>query len=120
MNIALTALQVIIGLIFLFTGSIKLFTPKDKLTSKGVTGFENISPTLIKWLALAEIFGAVTLLIFSIPNFPKFPIQISVAAFSLLMIAASYHHWKRKEHKNTTVTIVIFLVCLIILFLRRL
>lgn len=117
MTIALTALQIIMGLIFLFTGSIKLFTPKDKLTSKGVTGFENISPTLIKWLALAEIFGASTLLIFSIPNFP---IQISVAAFSLLMISASYHHWKRKEHKNTTVTIVIFLVCLIILIHRSL
>lgn len=118
MNIALTALQVIIGLIFLFTGNIKLFTPKDKLLSKGVTGFENIPPTLIKLLALSELIGAIILMIFSFPNFPKFPIQISLTAFSLLMISASFHHWKRKEHKSIVVTSVLLFACLIILILR--
>jgi hypothetical protein len=118
MTIALTALQVILGLIFLFTGTIKLTTPKSQLPAKGVTGFENIPESLIKWLALAEILGAVTLLIFSIPKFPKFPLQLSVTAFSVLMIAACYHHWKRKENKNVIVTFILFFICLIILFLR--
>ncbi|MBK9149656.1 MAG: DoxX family protein [Saprospiraceae bacterium] len=118
MNIALTALQVIIGLIFLFTGSIKLFTPKEKLSSKSVTGFENIPPKQIKWLAVAEILGALTLLIFSLPALPRQPITLTVSSFALLMIAASYHHWKRNEHKNLTVTVVILLVCLVILILK--
>jgi hypothetical protein len=64
--------------------------------------------------------GAVTLLIFSIPYFPKFPVQLSFTAFSLLMIAACYHHWKRKEHKNIAVIIVMFLFCLMILIFRSL
>jgi hypothetical protein len=118
MAIALTALQVILGLIFLFTGTIKLTTPKSQLPDKGVAGFENIPESLIKWLALAEILGAVTLLIFSIPNFPKFPLQLSVTAFSSLMIAACYHHWQRNENKNIIVPFILFCICLIILFLR--
>lgn len=37
MIVAKIALQVILGLIFLFTGTIKITTPKKKLESKGVT-----------------------------------------------------------------------------------
>jgi hypothetical protein len=118
MNIALTSLQVIIGLIFLFTGSIKLYTPKEKLQAKGVTGFENIPPKQIKWLAVIEILGALTLLIFSIPALHQVPTMLAVSGFALLMIAASYHHLKQKEHKNIAVTIVFFLVCLIIIILK--
>lgn len=119
MNIALGALQIIIGLIFLFTGSLKMTIPKEKLPSKGVTGFENISPSLIKLLAFAEILGAVTLLIYSIPDFPKLPVLIATIGFSLLMLAATYHHWIRNERKNIVVTSVILIMCLIILMLSR-
>jgi hypothetical protein len=117
MTIASTVLQILIGLIFLFTGSIKLTTVKEKLPGIGVTGFENIQPKLIKALGLAEIVGALTLLVFSIPTLPQFPIQIAIAGFSLLMIGASYHHYKRKEIKSIITTLVLLSVCLIILWL---
>lgn len=118
MTIALIALQTIIGLIFLITGIIKLTIPKEKLSSKGITGFEKISLNLIKCLALAEILGAVTLLVFSIPYLPQLPVKIATSGFSLLMLAASYHHFKRKENKNIIVTFILLLICLIILFIR--
>ncbi len=118
MKIALIAIQVILGLIFLFTGIIKLTTPKDKLPEKGVTGFEGIAPKLIKWLAATEVAGASALLIFSIPILPEFPIKIATTCFALLMVAASYHHLKRKEGKNMGVTLTILLLCLFIIFFK--
>lgn len=118
MTIASIALQVIVGIIFLFTGSIKLLIPKEDLPKKGVTGFENIAPNLIKLLAVAEISGAMTLLLFSIPSFPQLPISIAVSGFAMLMIGASYHHYKRSEFKNMATTLVILGIILIILFLK--
>ena len=118
MAIAKVALQVILGLIFFFTGTIKFRTPKEKLASKGVTGFENIAPQWIKTLALAEISGALVLLIFSIPAFPQLPVKIAIVGFANLMIAASYHHLKRKEYKNIVVTALLLSVCISIWFLQ--
>lgn len=118
MMIATIALQVILGVIFLFTGLIKLLTLKENLPTKGVTGFENISQNLIKLLALVEIIGASTLLIFSIPSFPQLPILIAISGFVLLMIGASYHHYKRNEFKNMTTTLVILTINMLILFLK--
>jgi hypothetical protein len=118
MTIAKIALQVILGIIFLFTGTIKLVTPKEKLESKGVTGFENIASNWITYLALAEITGAMVLLIFSIPALPPLPIRIATAGFAILMIAASYHHLKRKEYKNQIVTAFLLTVCITIWFLQ--
>lgn len=109
--IAKITLQIILGLIFLFTGTIKLMTPKEKLSSKGVTGFESITPPWIKTLALAEISGALVLLIFSIPAFPQVPVKIALIGFALLMIAASYHHLMRKEYKNTLTTFLLLIGC---------
>lgn len=117
MTIAKVALQIILGLIFLFTGTIKLVTPKEKLASKGVTGFENIAQQWIKRLALAEISGALVLLLFSIPAFPLLPVKIAIVGFAILMIAAIYHHLKRKEYKNIIVTALLLAVCISIWFL---
>ncbi|MHA7129286.1 DoxX family protein [Algoriphagus namhaensis] len=118
MIIAKTALQIILGLIFLFTGTIKLITPKEKLASKGVTGFDNIAPQWIKTLALAEIAGALVLLIFCIPGLPLLPVKIAVIGFAILMISASYHHLKRKEYKNIVVTLILLTTCILILILQ--
>ncbi|MHA7129309.1 DoxX family protein [Algoriphagus namhaensis] len=114
MMIAQIALQIILGLVFLFTGTIKFGTLKEKLASKGVTGFENISPQWIKTLALTEITGALVLLIFSFPGFPLLPVIVIVIGFALLMIAASYHHLKRKEYKNKVVTLFLLAACVLI------
>lgn len=118
MIVAKIALQVILGLIFLFTGTIKITTPKEKLASKGVTGFENITPQWIKTLALAEISGALVLLVFSIPALPLLPVKIAIVGFAMLMIAASYHHWSRREYKNIIVTVLLLVVCISIWFLQ--
>jgi hypothetical protein len=117
MIVAKIALQVILGLIFLFTGTIKITTPKEKLESKGVTGFEDISSHMIKYLALAEITGAMVLLIFSIPALPQLPIKIAAVGFAILMIAASGHHWTRKEYKNMIATTFLLATCITIWFL---
>ncbi|MBX2896437.1 MAG: hypothetical protein KF763_13390 [Cyclobacteriaceae bacterium] len=70
MNIAKIGFQIILGLIFLCTGGVKLLTSKEDLPAKGITGFENIQPQWIKCLALAEIIGTLTLLVFSIHTLP--------------------------------------------------
>lgn len=116
MTIAKAALQVILGLTFLFTGGTKLLTPKESLPARGVTGFENIPPRWIKCLAWMEITGALVLFVFSIPSLPHVFSKVACAGFALLMIGAIYHHWRRKEYNKIVVTTCLLILCLLILF----
>lgn len=120
MTIAKVALQVILGLTFLFTGGTKLLTPKESLPDRGVTGFENIPPMWIKYLACTEITGALLLLIFSAPSLPQVFSKMAGAGFALLMIGATYHHWRRREYNKIGITICLLILCLLILFLINL
>jgi DoxX-like family len=118
MTIAKIALQIIVGLTFLFTGGTKLFVPKEKLATKGVTGFEDMPPQWIKYLAWTEITGALVLITFSLSFLPQVLTKITVIGFALLMLAATYHHAKRGEYKNIGVTLLLFATCLLIWFLN--
>jgi len=117
-TIAFLSLQAFFAIIFIFTGSMKLFTPKEKLPQKGITGFENIQPLFIHLLGLAEGSGAMLLILFTVLNSHILFVKGIVVCYAALMLAASYHHLVRKESGKLKMTLVLLCVCLFILVFK--
>lgn len=109
------ALQFIISIVFLYAGTIKLLTPKAQLSDKGLKGFEGMPPLLINLLALAEVIGAFLLIFLTVLQAGVWMIKFLVFCYTMLMIAASFHHLKRKEFRNVGLTFILFFMCLFIL-----
>jgi len=112
------ALQFIISIVFLYAGTIKLLTPKAQLSDKGLKGFEGMPPLLINLLALAEVIGAFLLIFLTVLQAGVWMIRFLVFCYTMLMIAASFHHLKRKEFGNLGLTFILFFVCLFILIFK--
>jgi hypothetical protein len=118
MDKAIFSLSLILGMIFLLTGNLKLFIPKNQLESKGVKGLESLNPTFIKVLATMEIVGAILLILSLFLGLPKIILHSCLIGFALLMVGATFHHLIRSEFKNANVTVILFLAILFLIIFK--
>ncbi len=114
MTTALTALwiaQSFAALVFLFTGTLKLVTPKEKLVGKmhwAATG----PAGSIKLLGLAEVAGGIGLVLPSALNIAPVLTPIAAVCLALLMLGAVETH--RRLHENPAPAILLTVVCVAI------
>ncbi len=118
MEKAVFALQIFCTVIFLFTGSLKIFLSKEKLSKAGVNGFENMSQSTIYLLGVVEIIGALSITLPTLLGLFKFLTIASVICFAVLMIAASFFHFERKEYKQIYFPVFMLLTCFFILYCK--
>lgn len=91
---------------------------EETLVSKGQTGVEGLPLKLIRFIGIAEILGAIGLILPMLLNvYPKLT-GISAICLGLIMIPAGIIHYKRREIKNVVVNVLIFIVCLTIAYYR--
>jgi uncharacterized membrane protein YphA (DoxX/SURF4 family) len=110
-------LKGVIAVVFAFTGTMKIFSPKAKLLDKGMKGLINLNETQIKVAGLLEVLGALGLILPSLLNI--YPVLSTVSAFclSLTMIAAGLINHKLKL--SIIPNIVIFVICFLIAYLEK-
>lgn len=118
MNIFIWILQGISAFIFMFSGINKSIYSEKTLVSKGQTGVEGLPLTLIRFIGITEILGAVGLVLPFLLNIYPNLTSISAICLGLIMIPAGIIHYKRKEYKNVIVNIVILIGCLAIAYFR--
>lgn len=118
MNILIWTLQGITAFIFMFSGINKSIYSEKTLVSKGQTGVEGLPLSLIRFIGITEISGAVGLILPMLLNI--YPNLTTVSAFclGLIMIPAGIIHYKRKEYKNVIVNFIILVVCFVITYFR--
>lgn len=63
MNIALWIVQALLALAFLMAGGTKLTTPTQELLANGMIFIENGGGALVRFIGLAEVAGAVGLIL---------------------------------------------------------
>jgi putative oxidoreductase len=63
MNIALWVVQALLALAFLMAGGMKLAMPVDQLLADGMTLVEQVPISLIRFIGLSEVAGAVGLIL---------------------------------------------------------
>ncbi|MBK8955370.1 MAG: DoxX family protein [Saprospiraceae bacterium] len=114
MNTILWIFQAIMALTFIIPGIAKLIYPVPKLVDKGMTGVEGLSPSLVIFIGISEILGAIGLIL---PEYLAIlPVLTVVASIclGLIMIPAAIISFKRQEYKRIVINIIIFFICMFI------
>ncbi|MBN2635655.1 MAG: DoxX family protein [Prolixibacteraceae bacterium] len=114
MLITISILKVVIAWIFTFTGTFKVFFPKEKLLAKGMKGLVDLNEKQIKAAGLLEILGALGLILPAMLNIFPLLSEISALCLGLTMIVAGRINYKLKL--SIIPNIVIFAVCIFIAF----
>lgn len=117
MNTTLWIIQILLGTLFLTSGSIKLVIPKKKL-AKVFDWVDDFSQEKIKIISAFEIFGALGLFLPGV--FPIYGVIIPLSAMGLaiIMILAALTHYNRGEKSEMIVNIVVAILLSLIIIGR--
>ena len=110
MNIALWVAQGLMALVMVGAGTMKLLTPKTKLAANPRMGWAaDFSATQIKLIALAEVLGAIGLVVPWATGILQVLTPVAAACLAILMIGAATVHASRKEPFIPVVVFVLLL-----------
>jgi len=111
MNIVLWVAQGLAALVFLLTGALKVGTPKEKLAQK-MHWAATWPPGRIKLLGLAEMAGAIGLVLPAALHIAPGLTPIAAVCLAVLMLGAVQTH--RRFHESVAPALVLVLVCMAI------
>ena len=111
MTIALWIAQGFAALIFLLTGTLKVVTPKEKLAEK-MHWAAAWPPSRIKLLGLAEVAGALGLVLPAALQIAPVLTPIAAVCLAVLMLGAVQTH--RRLHESFVPALVLALICVAI------
>ncbi len=97
MTIALWVVTGLLAVIFAAAGLAKATTPKASLHKKGMTYVEDFSDGQIKAIGIAEVLGAVGLIVPVFISSITWLVPTAAIALALTMVGAVVVHAKRKE-----------------------
>src|ERR1700730_15054336 len=86
MNLALWIIAIVLTVAFAASGLMKQLVPKDKLVTSGQGWAQDFSPTSIRLIGLAEILGAIGLVLPAAVHIA--PILVPLAAVGLALVLA--------------------------------
>ena len=109
MNTVLWTAQICAALIFLVTGTAKLFLPREKLATRMHWAAEWPRPR-IKLLGLAEVAGAAGLILPVATGIA--PVLTPIAAVCLAMLMAGAIATHRRLRENVAPAVLVALLCL--------
>jgi uncharacterized membrane protein YphA (DoxX/SURF4 family) len=118
MNTILWILQSLAAFAFLYSGINKSIYSAQKLVAIGQTGVEGLSLPLIRFIGIAEILGAVGVILPWWLQILPVLTPITALCFVIIMILAARIHYRRKEYKNVMTNIFLLLVSLMIAYGR--
>lgn len=84
MNAPLWTVQILLAAVFLFSGSLKVSMPKDRLVASGQTGVAPFPPAVIKATAVCELLAVAGLLLPRLTGVA--PVLTPVAAVGLVVV----------------------------------
>lgn len=106
MTVTLWIINTLLALVFLGAGGMKLARPKPVLVEGGMGWAENVSGGHVKLLGLAEVLGAIGLIVPLAVNIAPVLTPIAAACLAVTMLGAVVTHARRKE--SLLVPLVLF------------
>ena len=107
MNLALWIVAIVLAAVFAGSGLMKQFVPKDKLASSGQGWAQDFSPTSIRLIGLAEVLGAIGLILPAAVHIAPKLVPLAADGLALVMVGAVVVHARRKEAVNVAVNLVL-------------
>jgi uncharacterized membrane protein YphA (DoxX/SURF4 family) len=107
MNLALWIVATVLAAAFAGSGLMKQFVPKDKLVTSGQGWARDFSPTSIRLIGLAEILGAIGLVLPAAVHIAPILVPLAAVGLVLVMVGAVVVHARRNEPMNIAVNVVL-------------
>jgi uncharacterized membrane protein YphA (DoxX/SURF4 family) len=107
MNLALWIVAIVLAVVFAASGLMKQFVPKDKLVTSGQGWAEDVSPNNIRLIGLAEILGAIGLVLPAATHIVPILVPLAAVGLALVMVGAVVVHARRNEAMNVAVNVVL-------------
>jgi uncharacterized membrane protein YphA (DoxX/SURF4 family) len=107
MNSALWIAASVLAVVFAGSGLMKQFVPKEKLVTSGQGWAEDFSPTNIRLIGLAEILGAIGVILPAAVHIAPILVPLAATGLVLVMAGATIVHARRSEPVNIVVNVVL-------------
>jgi uncharacterized membrane protein YphA (DoxX/SURF4 family) len=107
MSLALWVAAIVLAAAFVGSGLMKQFVPKDKLVTSGQGWAQDFSPTSIRLIGLAEVLGAIGLVLPAVVHLALILVPLAAVGLALVMVGAVVVHARRKETMNVAVNLVL-------------
>lgn len=97
MNIALWVVAGLLAATFLAAGAMKTIKTKDQLAAQGMTYVEDFSANTMKAIGIAEVLGAIGLILPPLVDVAPVLAPIAALALAATMVGAVVVHVRRSE-----------------------
>lgn len=112
MNIALWAVQIILGLMFLMAGASKAF--QYEKTKAKMPWIKDVSKSLVIFIGIAEVLGGLGLILPQAIGFVPILTPLAAIGLAVVMVFAAIFHFNRKEYQGIGMNIILLLFALFI------
>jgi hypothetical protein len=105
------------ALVFISAGAMKLARPKAALAESGMAWANDFSTTSVKLIGLAEVLGAIGLILPMLTGIAEVLSPVAGAALAALMVGATVVHVRRQEPPMSAALAVIAAVAAVLGFI---
>jgi uncharacterized membrane protein YphA (DoxX/SURF4 family) len=110
-NLALWIIAGVLAFAFFGSGAMKLAQSKEKLVASSTGGWAaDWSPASIKLVGVAEIAGAVGLILPALLHIAPILVPLAAVGLILVMLGAAVVHSRRHELPNVAINVVLLLL----------
>ncbi len=97
MNLALWIIAIVLAVGFAASGLMKIVRSKEQLVASGFGWAQDVSPTTIRLIGVAEILGAIGLIVPAATHIAPILVPLAAVGLALVMVGAAAMHARRKE-----------------------
>jgi hypothetical protein len=114
MNLALWIVASVLAAIFTASGLLKLLVSKDNLVQVGQGWAQDFSPTSIRLMGVAEVLGAVGVILPAVVNIGPILVPLAAIGLGLFMMGAAVVNVRRKDAATIAVNLVLIAVAVFV------
>jgi uncharacterized membrane protein YphA (DoxX/SURF4 family) len=118
MNMALWIVPIVLPVAFFGSGLLKLVRSKDQLVTSGFGWAEDFSPSTIRLIGVAEILGALGLILPGALHIAPILVPLAAIGLALVMVGAAVVHSRRKETPMIAINAVLLVLALFVVWGR--
>ncbi|MDT5259780.1 MAG: hypothetical protein QOD10_4860 [Mycobacterium sp.] len=114
MNLALWIIAIVLAVGFVASGLLKIVRTKEQLVASGFGWAQDYSPSTIRLIGLAEILGAIGLILPAALHIAPILVPLAAVGLALVMAGAAVVHARRKEWPFIAVNAVLLALAVIV------
>src|SRR5215203_369658 len=118
LNTALWISQILLAIVFGYSGLMKSTKTEKELVEMGQTGVENLSPETIRFIGIMEILGTVGIILPHLTGILPILTTLAAVGFGIIMVLASVVHFRRGEKTTALMNLFLLLLCAFVAYGR--